>query len=504
MKVNSVILGISDVIESEVGSSKDQSIDKYYLSYLEIAISKLYRFLNLSKENAEKIITDFVSIEAMSLGREGYGFSVRDANDLGYSGIRCHTVDLGGASVGGAIEQAWRIVQSDQDAVVLVAGADLPKTCFKQLGDLKRLNKTVTHPQTEYPYGATLISMYALMCKRMMEDSDISIESMHKITKHFRNLALKNPRSFQYGKEWNEKQASKYIAFPYSTPMIAIVTDHGFATLITSEKKAEELRIKNIIKKDRNLYILGASHSTSAEYFTQKSFGFSPAGKAADEAIRLSGIKRSDLEYAWIYDCFTGMIISQSSSYFGESPKTVSKALEEGKIPIGDREIPINLGGGILNYQAAMSYSGVTGLLDILSQYDLATDPIPEKLSSPPKVSFLSGNGGIDSINSVCIFSLKTFDQEVDLIRPILSKKGLNPPIPEEGNGVIDSFTTVNFNPGGEIKTPYPLLYVKFDEGGWTLAHWEKEFENWESKIKLGETRVHLKKVDGIYKAKLI
>lgn len=61
-----------------------------------------------------------------------------------------------------------------------------------------------------------------------------------KLQKKFRANAIINSRASVYGQEITEKQITRTVVDPYSVPMIAIVTDHGFATLLVSEKKAKK------------------------------------------------------------------------------------------------------------------------------------------------------------------------------------------------------------------------------------------------------------------------
>ncbi|MCZ8155739.1 MAG: thiolase family protein [Leptospira sp.] len=463
-----ILLGVADTIESEFDPESYKSastMDKYF-QLLFRSVDKLCDFLGTNRSQLAPFLTDFVSIDSLSLGRSGYGHAVRDANDLGFTGVSCHMVDLGGASVGGALHQAYSIVTSNPNAVVLLAAADVPKSVFKQVSDLKRLTETVCHKDYEIDYGATLIALYALLAERQMSESGISISDYNEITHVFRNNAIDNPRAFQFKKELTPKQLSRPLAGPYSTPMIAIVTDHAFATLVTTESKKKELIDKGILKKDaKHVYIAGASHAVHAEYFYQKKSMASPAAIACEKAFSLSGLERKDVDYAWIYDCFTGMIIHQASLYFGVSPKEIATSLKSGKIRTGDKEIPINYGGGILNYQAAMSLSGVTGLIDIASQYDLAVNPIPKKCASHPRVSLLGGNGGIDSINSVVLFA--TEDNEKPAKAPQISRLiGVNTVDAKDGElCTLLSATTVHFNPGGDKKTPYVLCAVETERG---------------------------------------
>ncbi|EMY67905.1 thiolase C-terminal domain-containing protein [Leptospira vanthielii] len=498
-----ILLGVSDTIESEFDSEiyKNLSPIEKYHSLLFRSVDKLFGFLGTDRSLIAPYLTDFVSIEAQSLGREGYGFTVKDANDMGFGGLACHTVDLGGASVGGAIGQAHTIVKANPYAVVLVAAADVPKSVFKQISDLKRLTATVCHKDWEMPYGATLIGLYSLLCERMMFDTGVTSEDLEEITKHFRSLAENNPRAFQYQKPLTEKQLKKPLSGVYSTPMIAIVTDHGFATLVTSEFMKQKLIDNKIIKKDSShIYLVGSGQSAHAEYFIQKKDLKSPAALACERAVASSGLKRSDIEYAWIYDCFTGMIIHEAGLYFGVSPKDTATSLRKGKISNGVREIPINLGGGILNYQAAMALSGATGLVDIASQYGLAVDPIPEKVPTPPKVSLLGGNGGIDSINSVILFAK---DKPESVIREPMGLQPLevNVPSPKPGEkATILTASTIYFNPGGEKKPPYLIVCSKKENGEMVLTNlFAKDRTEIVSKegLELGKSKLEFQEKDG-------
>ncbi|MCZ8342312.1 MAG: thiolase family protein [Leptospira sp.] len=498
-----VILGASDTIETEFSGDdyKQLSPTEKYHSLLFRSVDKLFNFLGTDRKRLGPHLTDFVSIEAQSLGREGYGFAIKDANDLGFGGLACHTVDLGGASVGGAIQQAYTIVEANPNAVVLVAAADVPKSVFKQVSDLKRLTATVCHKDWEMPYGATLIGLYSLLCEKMMFESDINATDLEEITKQFRNVAINNTRAFQYQKELTDKQLKKPLAGVYSTPMIAIVTDHGFATLVTSDETKQKLIDASIIKKDsKHVYIAGSGHSAHAEYLIQKQDLRSPAALACERAIALSGFGREEIDYAWIYDCFTGMIIHEASLYFGIPAKDVANSLKKGMIPTGKKEIPINLGGGILNYQAAMSLSGACGLIDIMSQYGLATDPIPNTMSEEPNVSLLGGNGGIDSINSVVIFS-KT--KPMNRARTPIVTKPLTvniPKVTEGETGTIVSATPVYFNPGGDKKPPYLLVVSRTTEGSLILTNlYDKEFKELtdSSPSDLFHKEVRFQKIEG-------
>lgn len=508
--MNPYILGICDTIENDIANYQELSNVEKYFALLSKSVDGLCDFLGTTRAQISQHLTDYVSIDANSLAREGYGQTVKDANELGFTGIQSHIVDLGGASVAGAIGEAHRIAMSNPYAVVLIAGADVPKSAFKQVSDLKRLTKTVAHPEYEIPYGATLIGMYALMANLQMESNDISLDDYISITKKFRSYAIDNPRAFYYNKEVSDKQLTKPLANPYSTPMIAIVTDHGFATLVVGAKAYDSFVKETGIRSDlAKLAILGSGHSIHSEFFTLKGKLESPSGLAAERAFCSANLKRSQVEYAWIYDCFIGMIISQASQYFGENPKKVAESLKNGNIPIGDKEIPINMGAGILNYQAAMSMSGACGLVDILSQYNLSKFRINHCLEKFPQVSLLGGNGGIDSINTVVLFGTNT-SHNAEVQKPRVHRKlSLNPINKFYNDSSINSLdailfsnTLIQFNPGADKKTPYVLALAKLENESFIMVNL---YDNMENVLKStnglmnGKTRIRLVRQENVW-----
>ncbi|EMO55222.1 thiolase family protein [Leptospira noguchii] len=471
--MNPVVLGVSDSITSDFSEEyKEWTGEKKVLEHYKKSIFDLLEFLEMKPETLKEILTDFISIEPASLEKTGYGHSARIANELGYTGFRSHLIDLGGASVTGALGQAKTILQSDPEAVVLIAAADVPKSSFKQVSDLKRLNETVCHPLYELNYGATLISMYGLLMKRMMYENNITQKDLEEITKKFRANAIINSRASVYGQEITEKQITRNVVDPYSAPMIAVVTDHGFATLLVSEKKAKKLQIQGKIRKEITpMYLIGTGQAVHSEYFIFKGDFDTPAGRAGDLAFSSAGIEREEIDYAWIYDCFTGMVILQSSEYFGISKKEVSENLKNGIIKFKNgKTIRINQMGGILNYQAAMSISAATGLVDVAAHYGLYSKVAPNVLITHPGKTLLGGNGGIDSINSVAIFSSEPSKLKPKKIKTkllFLNQNWAN----DNEIGTLYSSTTVNLNPGFITKTPYSLALVKMKRGRYVMVN---------------------------------
>ncbi len=81
---------------------------------------------------------------------------------------------------------------------------------------------------------------------------------------------------------------------------------------------------------------------------------------AAREAFADADAGPEEVEYAWIYDCFTHMLPMQASRYFHVPAVDAVRSLSSGCAEIGGRRVPVNDCGGLLNYRAAMMISGAT------------------------------------------------------------------------------------------------------------------------------------------------
>lgn len=468
-----VLLGAADTIASEMdGGQLRRGIDNAVGALFERAVHKLFDFLGADFERERVWITDLISFGPSVYNPFPYHDTVRKAAALGFSGIRTHTVDLGGASVCAAVELADLICKQRPEAVVLIAGADAPRSGYSGASDFERLNGGVLHPQFEAPCGATLLGSYALLARRLLHDHNIDEESLRRIAAFYRKVVQTNPRAANFGKTISDRDFSRLLADPYSSPMMALATDHGFAALACSETKARSLARKSLRLPAPPVKILGTGVQVQCEYFVQKAPGSSPAAGAAAAAFAASGIEPGEIDYAWIYDCFTAMTIAQAAQYFRIDPAHAATSLQAGELKLGKRAIPVNRGGGIANYQAAINIAGAAGLIDVLAQFDLCADGQAQKAGSPT-LALLGGNGGIDTMNAVAILGrperppLAPRDHQSSVAAlPPLNHAGFKPG--EEG--LLYSATVIRFNPGKRKETPYALGLVRLPNDRLVMA----------------------------------
>jgi len=441
--MNAWLVGGADAIQADVESAlgdgqsyKKLDLDDKLALYLRTAINRLAAAHNTEFVRLKPLITDFVSVGASIYERHHTMDVSRKASMLGLAGIELHSVDLGGASIPAALATAQQLC-AHGDRLVLIAGAEVPRGGPTGIAYYREISDALLHKHTELHTHANLISLYALLADRMIFEEGLTVADVEAITQHYRAAAVDDPRAAVYGKPLREGELRRYLAGCYATPMVAVATDHGAAFLIASENMLDRLRAAGYAVVSP-LAIRGAGSNSAPKYLTQRSNFTSPARLAARRAFTRAALTPADVDYAWIYDCFTLMLVRQAADYFGLTARAAAATLRGGYLLLGDKQIPINRRGGILNTQAAISLSAAAGLLDIL---DYAQQ-------NPQAGNFLfGGNGGIDTTNSVVLLSRSAG-------------------IPANA-AIAEPSETVDCRPGapGEEMTLYAAVMVRFNPG---------------------------------------
>ncbi|MCX7631963.1 MAG: hypothetical protein N2Z22_01375 [Turneriella sp.] len=453
-----------DAIQKDVESAlasgqsyKRLSLDEKLTLYLRLATERMAMALGLSFAQLRPWLTDYIGLSA-SIYEPHHSMDVaKKAAMLGLSGIELHSVDLGGASIPHALGLAQKLCLQEE-RLVLIAAAEVPRGGPVGIQHYREVNDELLEKNTELHTHANLIALYALLADRMRYEHGITKDDIVAITQYYRSCAIQNERAANFGKALSAKDLERYLAGCYATPMVAVATDHGAAFLVASDAMRERLE-KAGAKIENPLALVTTASSFAGKSLTERRDFTSPAKAAARRAFARAGIAPHEIDYAWIYDCFTLMLVRQAADYFKLDPKETALTLREGFIRCAGKKIPVNAKGGILNTQAAIALSAASGLMDILEY----------RTEHPEAENFLfGGNGGIDSINTVAILSRKPrtalpleFEPSEELIpcRP-----------PEEGELLsLYAAAMVYFNPG--TKVPFALGALRRADGTLLLAH---------------------------------
>lgn len=445
--VGDAILGDVEAVLKEKGLAyRKISLDDKLALFMQIAAERMAQNLGLRFSDLKPYITDYVGF-GPSIYEHHHTMDVaKKASFLGLTGVELHSVDLGGASTPAALEIARKLCV-DEERLVLIAGSEVPRGGDAGIKYYREVSDALLDSQRELHTQANLISLYALLADRLMFEHGISVSDIENITTYYRQQAFGNERAAMHGKKLKDGELKRYLAGPYATAMVAVATDHGVAILVANDSYLKNLEEKlGFSTAKKSLYINAVGTNYADKYLTRRKDFSSPGKKAAERAFARLAIKPLDIDYAWVYDCFTLMLVRQAADYFGLAPAEAAKTLAEGYIEPQGKKIPVNCQGGILNTQAAISLSASTGLIDI---FDYAAE-------HPEAKHFLfGGNGGIDCVNSVAILSRESLEYRHTVLSPDPDPQLSAITITDGIKATLYAAATVKFNPGAD--TPFAL-----------------------------------------------
>lgn len=483
MTTNPKLIRFADCIPLDIEDYDRLALEDKAYFLAKTSLDKLLQNLSIKKAALRIHLTDFISIDSASVTKGGgYGYAMKIANRLGFSGLQSHLVDTGGASIASSLGLAAQLITANPKAGVLLVAADAPKSALTSVADLKLINETTLQKEFELNRGATLLGMYALMAQRELFESNKTVEDFLSINEHYRSCTTGNERAVRNNGQIEPKEKKRAVASPYLPPMVAVVSDHGCAWLMVGPE--------NDLYQQSGVYVRGWSQNFHTEYFCYKEPASSPAELSGKRALEMAGIQSPDLDYAWLYDCFTGMMARQAAAIFDRSYASQVEHLKKGEVSWEGKSIPVNQDGGLMNVQAAMSLSGACGLVDISKRMNFYANDNTNPESKA--CSLLLGNGGVDSVNAALVLS-----STPGLNHAIESPRQLpfNEPPTEMFQGVLYSYTKVLLAPGSPLRAPYILAQVKNSQGQvWMGPLFSNRGDNVdEQDLKLDETRIQVK-----------
>ncbi len=232
-------------------------------------------------------------------------------------------------------------------------------------------------------FGANM--EYAMAARRAMYEFGTGPDTWAEIAMAQRKWANLNPRATFYDKPMTKEDylAEPWVAEPFRRADCCLVSDGGRAYIVTTTERAKDL-------KQPPVFIAGVGQSHHTADIEQSTHMAGPTGakKSGEMALRMAGIKLSDIDACEIYDCFTYTVELTMQSYGFYKPGEAKDFFKNGHTGPGG-EFPVNTSGGLLSEVYYMGFTPLTeGVMQLRGQCG-------ERQVKDLHHILVSGNGGI-------------------------------------------------------------------------------------------------------------
>jgi acetyl-CoA acetyltransferase len=316
-----------------------------------------------------------------------------------YMGIESHfseTVDLGGASGAGLVLRAAAAIEAGLCETCLCILTTVGHHQNPNVDATRRVNDwgggVWGSPQAEFeiPFGAVQGSYgYAMIANRYKHEFGLTYEQLAKIAADQRTNALANPKAVFRNTPITIEDVinSPMIVDPLHLLEIVMPCTGGAAVIVTSREKAAQT-------KHRPAFVVGGGENTTHRSVTyDPDFTHSPIKAAADRAFEMSGVKRSEIDMASLYDCYTiTVLLTIEDAGFCEKGEAGRFVEAHDLTYKGD--FPLNTHGGQLSF----GQSGIAGgMSHVTEAYLQLSGRAGERQLKKCDTVFVNGNGGIMS-----------------------------------------------------------------------------------------------------------
>ena len=302
---------------------------------------------------------------------DGY-FCAGDAPGLGplslvdYMGLKLKHLDAtetGGSSYVLHVGHAAEAIAMGKCSVALITLAGRPRAEGMATGTAPR-NYGSSAPDVafEFPFGPTVVNMYAMCAQRHMYEYGTTSEQLAWIkvaashhAQYNEHAMLKNVVTV------DEVVNSPMIADPLHRLDCCVISDGGGAIIVTSPEIAKTLK-RPLVK------VIGAGEAPKHQMGGKIDLTYSGAVWSGPMAFEEAHVKPTDIKYASIYDSFTITVLMQLEDLgFCEKGKG-GDFVSDGTLIVGTGKLPFNTdGGGLCNNHPA-NRGGLTKVIEAVRQ----------------------------------------------------------------------------------------------------------------------------------------
>lgn len=326
---------------------------------------------------------------------DGY-FCAGDAPGLGglsmveYMGLNVRHIDstdTGGSSYVLHIGHAAEAIATGKCNVALITLAGRPRTEGMATGTAPRVQSDpLPELGFEFPYGPTVVNMYAMAAMRHMHEFGTTSEQLAWIkvaashhAQHNEHAMLRNVVTVE------EVVESPMIADPLHRLDCCVISDGGGAFVVVSPEVAKSL--------DRHcVKVLGCGEAPKHLRGGKVDLTYTGAVWSGPRAFEEAEVKPADIDYASIYDSFTITVLEQLED-LGFCDKGKGGAfVADGNLISGVGKLPFNTDGGGLCNNHPSNRGGLTKVLEAVRQ--LRGEAHPEVQIADCALAVAHGTGG--------------------------------------------------------------------------------------------------------------
>ena len=302
---------------------------------------------------------------------DGY-FCAGDAPGLGalsmadYMGLKLRHIDTtetGGSSYVIHVAHAAAAIAAGKCSVALITLAGRPRAEGMATGTAPR-NYGASAPDVafEFPYGATVVNMYAMCAMRHMHEYGTTSEQLAWIKVAASHHAQHNPDAMLRDVVTVEDVVnSPMIADPLHRLDCCVISDGGGALVVVAPEIAKSLN-RPLIK------MRGGGEALKHQMGGKVDLTYSAAVESGPAAFADAGLTPADIKYVSIYDSFTITVLMQLEDLGFAEKGQGGRLVADGNLIAGTGQLPFNTDGGGLCNNHPGNRGGMTKVIEAVRQ----------------------------------------------------------------------------------------------------------------------------------------
>ena len=302
---------------------------------------------------------------------DGY-FCAGDAPGLGalsmadYMGLKLRHIDTtetGGSSYVIHVAHAAAAIAAGKCSVALITLAGRPRAEGMATGTAPR-NYGASAPDVafEFPYGATVVNMYAMCAMRHIHEYGTTSEQLAWIKVAASHHAQHNPDAMLRDVVTVEDVVnSPMIADPLHRLDCCVISDGGGALVVVAPEIAKSLN-RPLIK------MRGGGEALKHQMGGKVDLTYSAAVESGPAAFADAGLTPADIKYVSIYDSFTITVLMQLEDLGFAEKGQGGRLVADGNLIAGTGKLPFNTDGGGLCNNHPGNRGGMTKVIEAVRQ----------------------------------------------------------------------------------------------------------------------------------------